>query len=200
MHDYMLQSARCQYNYAAAWQQLLVHMWFATHSTAGMPWLFIGDCCVGGAPTRHAFLPGCRYVVRAQASDMLGGWNNKDFELLVRKVGDPQARAPCCRYCRQILHHDLIAVLVGLFTQTRVAITAFTTSLPPGNCCNDIPSRVWAATGGTTALQHISKGGWRLGPRTKGKVSTCVISHSYRICPRHTSATPTILLTGQQHK
>jgi hypothetical protein len=31
---------------------------------------------------------------------MMGGWSSRDFELLVRKVGDTQARAPCCRWAR----------------------------------------------------------------------------------------------------
>lgn len=48
-----------------------------------------------GPPENAVFA--CRYIVRAQASDMMGGWSSRDFELIVHKVGDNQGRAPCCR-------------------------------------------------------------------------------------------------------
>ncbi|WIA29149.1 hypothetical protein OEZ86_011660 [Tetradesmus obliquus] len=43
------------------------------------------------------------YIVRAQASDMMSGWSTRDIELLVRKAGDTQARAPCCRTTANIV-------------------------------------------------------------------------------------------------
>eukprot|EP00879_Flechtneria_rotunda_P022569 GHRR01023831.1.p2 GENE.GHRR01023831.1~~GHRR01023831.1.p2 ORF type:complete len:189 (+),score=60.11 GHRR01023831.1:160-726(+) len=38
---------------------------------------------------------------------MLGGWSAKDFEVLVRKVGDLQGKAPCCRSTALIITQQL---------------------------------------------------------------------------------------------
>lgn len=48
-----------------------------------------------------------RYSIRAQASDGAGGWASNDFVLLVRKVGDTAARAPCCRSTALIIAQQL---------------------------------------------------------------------------------------------
>eukprot|EP00878_Enallax_costatus_P047024 GHUV01057383.1.p1 GENE.GHUV01057383.1~~GHUV01057383.1.p1 ORF type:complete len:500 (+),score=122.35 GHUV01057383.1:95-1594(+) len=48
-----------------------------------------------------------RYIIRAQASDMMGGWASKDFDVLVRKAGDTHGRAPCCRTTANIIAQQL---------------------------------------------------------------------------------------------
>lgn len=50
----------------------------------------------------------CRYIIRAQVSDWSSGsWASKDFELLVRKAGDTQGLAPCCRSTGLIIAQQL---------------------------------------------------------------------------------------------
>lgn len=53
---------------------------------------------------------------------MIGGWASKDFELLIRKVGDTEARAPCCRTTANIVAQQLGSVIGSLCKRVRALL------------------------------------------------------------------------------